>query len=119
MGELAGVVKPSPSRSPRCRRSSIESPGLQEAVFAFPSEHQLIITTTTGVYAWDAQGVTQIFHSGSEGIVAAKRLASGNEMLAVADSQVVVLHEINEGKQSYRLKGSEARFPWLVIVTQY
>ena len=40
--------------------------------------------------------------------MAAKRVAGGGEMLAVADSEVVVLHEFDGGKQkSYRLKGSE------------
>ena len=40
--------------------------------------------------------------------MAAKRVASGGEMLAVADSEVVILHEFNGGLQkSYRLKGSE------------
>ena len=77
-------------------------------ISAFPPQHHLIVTTTRGVYIWDAHGVTEIFRSGSEGIVAAKRVTSGSEMLAVADSQVVVLHEFNGGLQrSYRLKGSE------------
>jgi ABC-type uncharacterized transport system permease subunit len=77
-------------------------------VFTFPPQYHLIVTTTRGVYIWDAHGVTEIFRSGSEGIVAAKRVTNGTEMLAVADSQVVVLHEFNGGLQrSYRLKGSE------------
>ena len=95
----------------RRRDSSIdvEEPGPSEqGVFAFPPEHRLVITTTKGVYIWDVYGLTEIFRSGSEGIVAAKRVASGGEMLAVADSEVVILHEFNGGLQkSYRLKGSE------------
>ncbi|KAL2038281.1 hypothetical protein N7G274_008930 [Stereocaulon virgatum] len=79
-------------------------------IFAFPAQHHLVVTTTRGVYTWDAHGVTEIFRSGSEGIVAAKRFTSGSEMLAVADSHVVVLHEFKSGLQrSYRLKGSEGR----------
>ena len=40
--------------------------------------------------------------------MAAKQVASVGEMLAVADSEVVILHEFNGGSQkSYRLKGSE------------
>ena len=87
----------------------IEEPGPSDpGVFAFPPEHRLVITTTKGVYIWDVYGVTEIFRSGSEGIVAAKRVASGGEMLAVADSEVVILHEFSGGSQkSYRLKGSE------------
>ena len=75
---------------------------------SFPSAYRLIVTTTRGVYAWDVNGVIELFHSGSEGIVAARKLSGPGEMLAVADSQVVVLHDINKGMQkSYRLKGSE------------
>ena len=74
----------------------------------FPYSNRLIITTTQGVYNWDVYGISQIFRSGSQGIVAAKRVVSGREMLAVADSQVVVLHEVEGGMhKSYRLKGSE------------
>ncbi len=79
----------------------------QKSIF-FPSSYRLIVTTTRGVYAWDMDGVTELFRSGSEGIVAAKKLSGTGEMLAVADSQVVVLHDIKKGMQkSYRLKGSE------------
>ena len=74
----------------------------------FPPSYRLIITTTKGVYAWDMNGVTELFRSGSEGIVAARKLSGNSEMLAVADSEVVVLHDINRGMQrSYRLKGAE------------
>ena len=74
----------------------------------FPASYQLIVTTTKGVYAWDERGITEIFRSGSEGIVAAKRFSYKHEMLAVADSQVVILHDVDKGMQrSYRLKRSE------------
>ena len=91
----------------------IEEPGPSEqGVVAFPPQHRLVITTTKGVYIWDVHGLTEVFRSGSKGIVAAKRVASGGEMLAVADSEVVILHEFNGGLQkSYRLKGSEVSIP--------
>jgi len=91
------------------RPSNLENPGFRGwGVVPFPPQNSLVITTTTGVYVWDVYGVTEIFRSGSEGIVAAKKLTSCNGMLAVADSQVVVLHEIQGGTQkSYRLKGSQ------------
>ena len=80
--------------------------------FQFPQHYRLVITTTRGVYLWDINGINQIFRSGSEGIVAAKKLEHGTDMLAVADSQFVVLHEINGNTQkSYRLKGSQVRGP--------
>ena len=75
-----------------------------------PPSYRLIVTTSRGVYAWDMDGVTELFRSGSEGIVAAKKLSGHGEILAVADSQVVILHDIKKGMQrSYRLKGSEVR----------
>ena len=53
-------------------------------------------------------GVVELFRSGSEGIVAARKLDGNSGTLAVADSHVVVLHDIHKGMQrSYRLKGSE------------
>lgn len=86
-----------------------EEPGFRGwGVFSFPPSNRLIITTGKGVYIWDVYGISEIFRSGSEGIVAAKKIASSREMLAIADSQVVVLHDISGGMQrSYRLKGSD------------
>ncbi len=86
-----------------------EEPGFRGwGVFSFPPSNRLIITTKKGVYVWDVYGITEIFRSGSEGIVAAKKIATGSEMLAVADSQVVVLHDISGGmRRSYRMKGSD------------
>lgn len=80
------------------------------AAFSFPSSHHLIVTTAKSVFTLGSHGVTEIFRSGSKGIVAAKRASNGSDLLAVADSQVVVLHDINRGMQkSYRLRGSDVR----------
>ena len=74
----------------------------------FPVHNRLIVTTTRGVYTWGAAGIFEMFHSGSSGIVAAKKLGPDQGRLAIADSQVVVLHDVHKGMQrSYRLKGSE------------
>ncbi|KAI9846227.1 MAG: hypothetical protein M1830_007464, partial [Pleopsidium flavum] len=74
----------------------------------FPKSHHLIITTTKSVYCWSSNGITELFRSGSEGIVAAKRAGDGSGLLAVADSQVVILHDVKRGmNKSYRLKGSD------------
>ena len=74
----------------------------------FPRSHELIITTTDKVYSWTRNCVTEIFSSRSGGIVAAKKTRNGRELLAIADSQILVLHDIKQGmKQSYRLKGTE------------
>ena len=57
----------------------------------------------------------EIFRSGSGGIVAAKKTADGAGLLAVADSEVVLLHDIKKGMQkSYRLKGTDVS-PWNVV----
>ena len=100
-----------------CRRASdpsfrhdsvISTPANAHPPNRFPASHHLIITTTRGVYAWAMSGVVELFRSGSEGIIAARKLGDNSNTLAVADSQVVILHDVNNKLQkSYRLKGSE------------
>ena len=113
MTKSARAVKLPPIIPSRQGSSSAteESAFGSESGFSFPPSYQLIITTKKGVYIWDVYGITEIFGSGSEGIVAAKIIAADSGMLAVADSQVVVLHDIHGGMQrSYRLKGSDVGF---------
>jgi hypothetical protein len=75
---------------------------------AFPPSDHLIITTRSNVYSWSSSGLTDLFRSGSGGIVAAEKAADGSGMLAVADSQVVVLHDVRRAmEKSYRLKGGD------------
>lgn len=72
------------------------------------TNRHLIVTTTRGVFTWGNNGIIQIFHSGSGGIVAARRARNGSSLLAVADSQVVVLHDTRKGMpKSYKLRGSD------------
>ena len=118
MTKSARAAKPPPIVPSRQGSSgATEDPGFRgRGVFPFPPANRLIITTQKGVYNWDVYGITEIFRSGSEGIVAAKKIVIGNEMLAVADSQVVVLHDISGGLQrSYRLKGSEVSVLLLLV----
>lgn len=76
--------------------------------FAFPKDHHLVITTETNVWSWDHRGLTNAFSSASAGILAAKEAKDGSGLLAVADDQVVVLHDANRGmNRSYRLKGTD------------
>jgi hypothetical protein len=80
---------------------------------SFPPSLQAIVTTARGVYSWTRDGVQEMFHSGSGGIVAAKKTCGTGGLLAVADSQVVLLHDVKKGmQQSYRLKGTEVRGPF-------
>ncbi|KAJ6256715.1 hypothetical protein Dda_8581 [Drechslerella dactyloides] len=74
------------------------------------SDWKVIVTTATKVNVWN--GVNErydtVFTSGTEGIVSAKLAKEGN-VLAVAGSQVVLLHKIEKGQQqSYKLKGADA-----------
>lgn len=73
-----------------------------------PACRHLIVTTTRGVFTWGSHGIKEIFHSGSGGIVAARKARNGSSLLAVADSQVVILHDTRKGMQkSYKLRGSD------------
>lgn len=77
-----------------------------------PVQYQLTVSTSKRVCTWDRDGIIDIFRSGSKGIVAARRAANG--LLAVADSQIVLLHDTKQATpKSYRLKGPDvciARF---------
>ena len=74
----------------------------------FPKFHQLIVTTAKGIYVWTRDGFKEVFCSGTGGIVAAKKLSHSSNLVAVADSQIVVLHDINRGQQhSHKLKGTD------------
>lgn len=81
-----------------------------------PPHHHLLVTTPKGIYTWDSHGASEIFQSHSQGIVAAKQAKNGSGLLAVADSHVVVLHDVKKGmRNSYRLKGSNVRGVELLI----
>ncbi|KAF3917714.1 hypothetical protein ABW20_dc0100452 [Dactylellina cionopaga] len=74
------------------------------------SNWKVIITTATEVNVWNGinNKYDTVFTSGSEGIVSAKLAKEGN-VLAVAGSQVVLLHKLERGQQqSYKLKGADA-----------
>jgi len=76
--------------------------------FVFPPDQHLVIATEKRVLSWSGDGTATIFTSGSSGILAAKEATDGSSTLAVADSQVVVLHDLDRGMdRSYRLKGTD------------
>jgi hypothetical protein len=79
--------------------------------FVFPADHHLVITTERHVLSYNKGGLHQIFRSDSNGILAAKEARDGSGTLAIADSQIVVLHRVEYGmEKSYRLKGTHVRF---------
>ncbi|KAL8666634.1 MAG: hypothetical protein Q9168_007430, partial [Polycauliona sp. 1 TL-2023] len=78
--------------------------------FKFLRTHHLVITTAQGVYTCGSHGITEIFRSGSKGIVAAKRASTGSGILAVADDHLVILHDVRKGMHSsYRLRSADDR----------
>lgn len=92
----------------RSKSSRSASAAAQDVAFVFPSHHHLVIATDGHVLSYDKIGLRKIFQSGSNGILTAKEARDGSGTLAVADSQTVVLHRIEDGlERSYRLKGSE------------
>ena len=84
----------------------LETPALDPS--RCPKTHHLIITTAQGVYSWNRNGITELFRSSSQGIVAAEKAPDGSGMLAVAASKVVLLRDVEKGmERSYRLKESD------------
>lgn len=110
MARFGKTVKPSaaiPRRKSSLGRREKSNSSMNETILLHPTRH-LIVTTTKGVFTWGNQGVKEIFTSGSGGIAAARRVKNGGSLLAVADSQVVILHDTRKGMQkSYKLRGSD------------
>lgn len=78
--------------------------------FTIPGDSHLVITTPSNIYTWDSAGIHIIFSSSKRGIVAAAaaRTKDGAPMLAVADRQVVVLHDTARGQErSWGLKAGD------------
>ncbi|KAL9080873.1 MAG: hypothetical protein Q9157_000477 [Trypethelium eluteriae] len=74
--------------------------------FEFPLDYYLSITTENRILSWDANDLRTIFQSKSGGILSAKAIEDGGSKLAVADSQVVLLHDYERGSsKTYNLKG--------------
>lgn len=67
--------------------------------FTFPQTSHLLITTSRHIFAWDATGVRTIFQSSRGGIVAAKEAKDGSGVLAVASSNVIVMHDTKRGSE--------------------
>ena len=91
-----------------------DSQPLQPIIFAaekpaleFPKSHHLVLITEKRVLCLDASGLSHIFTSSSSCILAAKKAKDGRGTLAIADGQVVVLHGLDKGGQTYRLKRTD------------
>ncbi|PNS21890.1 hypothetical protein CAC42_488 [Sphaceloma murrayae] len=80
--------------------TSNSSPGgSNRAKYRIPQNHHLLITTAGAIYAWDQYDCYKIFTSSRRGIRAAKASKDGSQVLAVADSQTVVLHDCRRNRE--------------------
>ena len=70
----------------------------------FPESHHLVLTTEKQVLCLDASGLSHIFTSSFNGILAAKEAKDGRGTLAIADGEVVLLHSLERGGRSHTLK---------------
>ncbi|KAF2148800.1 hypothetical protein K461DRAFT_232312, partial [Myriangium duriaei CBS 260.36] len=101
---LAQIGNPSEDASRRTSHSSHPS----HSRSCIPCNHHLLITTPGAIYAWDRTGVRKIFKSSKNGILAAKASKDGSNVLAVADSQVVILHDCRRRREeSWGLSSSD------------
>jgi len=103
-------AQPLQSTVPNAEQSS------EAVAFEFPESHHLVLTTEKRVLCLDPSGLSHIFTSGSNGILAAKEAKDGRGTLAIADSQLVVLHNLEKGGRSYGLKGIDVCFLNTVLV---
>ena len=82
---------------------------------AIPTFYELLVTTSSDISKWKADGVIeQIFHSNNAGVVATAAITSNTQeseldMLAVADSQIILLVNLEDGivRESCGLKNDE------------
>lgn len=74
----------------------------------FPGPQELVVTTDRCVSSWAITGVLELFRSTSAGILVAKRVGRDGQLLAVADAEVVVLHDLGQNSDStYQLKKAD------------
>lgn len=83
----------------RARDRSEATASQAQEPFSFPSDSHLLITTPRHVFAWDTGGVHTIFSSRRGSIIAAREAKDGSGVLAVASSNVVVMHDTKRGQE--------------------
>ena len=74
-------------------------PAISQAEFQFPGNSHLLITCPSTIFSWDSSGINTIFRSSKGGIAAAREAKDGSGVLAIADKQVVVLHDTKRGQE--------------------
>ena len=89
-------------------KKEVRAEGKESDSNRFPLVRRLFVTTRRSVYTWDANSVSECFRSGSAGILVARRVGQDGHLLAVADAEVVVLHDTTkEMDRSYKLKSTD------------
>ena len=122
------MTMPGPNSSISTSRTFLESKSHHPATIRpspslTPSPHDLLVTTSGGVSRWGSDGtVVQSFRSPDAGVVASVAVSSGHgkserDMLALADSQIILLVHPEDGavRKSYGLKGDEVMWPRSVL----
>ncbi|KAF4549777.1 Hypothetical protein D9617_20g028330 [Elsinoe fawcettii] len=95
------------------RRSSHVQP-----LYRIPQGSHLLITTPGAIHAWDNLGMHKIFNSSRQGILATKASKDGKQVLAVANSHVVVLHDCKRNREeSWGLSSPEGHSRLLEYTT--
>ncbi|KAF2814730.1 WD40 repeat-like protein [Mytilinidion resinicola] len=76
--------------------------------FSFPNGFHLLIATHKRVFSWSQDGLVPVFRSATHGILAARQSGDGRGILAIADSQIVILQNVRPGmSREYKLKGED------------
>lgn len=86
--------------------------------FAFPNSSHLLVTTPSQICAWDSNGIHTVFKSSKSSIVAVREAKDGSGVLAVADKQIVVLHDTKRGQErSWGLRADDDEVRYIEYAT--
>ncbi|KAF2681212.1 hypothetical protein K458DRAFT_275523, partial [Lentithecium fluviatile CBS 122367] len=80
-----------------------------------PADFNLFIATPSAIHAYDQSSRRPLFECVTDGIVNARAAKDNSSLLAIADSQLVILHDPTRGAdRKYRLKSREGE-PRLLV----
>ena len=88
--------------------SQLESWSTQTLDLELPRHYELVVTTDRCVYSWTAAGALKLFRSAAGGVLVARRVGRERRLLAVADAELVVLHDTTRNShEAYQLKSAD------------
>jgi len=100
------TMEPPSSARPR-KRTGRKVNGTRKNL-KFPENYHLNVTTEKRVHAWYSSGIREAFASRDGGIVTTREAKDGSGILAIADSQIVLLHDARgHTHRRYKLKGKD------------